>query len=126
MIELPISQLVPPPKKSRLLREVDGTFLTHLKKKMEADPAALGACPMAVLCKDVDDPDNFVKRRKDVYTYEVLGGLHSLLAKSQLTMEQPDNPFSKQLLPMCMLGCLMSKLYVWLDVTMPTPTSSTR
>ena len=30
--------------------------------------------------------------------YEVLGGLHSLLAKSQLLAENPDNPFFKMCL----------------------------
>ena len=30
---------------------------------------------------------------KDVYKYEVLGGLHTMLAKAQLTEEFPENPF---------------------------------
>ena len=57
---------------------------------MLSDPAAPGATPMAVLCKGVDD---FNPRYKDVYKYEVLGGLHTMLAKIQLTEEHPNNPY---------------------------------
>ena len=94
-MELPISQLTPPPKQSRLLREADSTFITHLKKRMLTDPSAPGACPMAVLCKDMNNPADFKANYKNVYNYEVLGGLHSLMCKTQLNMEQSDNPFFK-------------------------------
>lgn len=91
-MELPTSQLFPPPKESRLLREPDATFMANLKKRMVADPTAPGACPMAVLCTDETD---FQAKYKDVYKYEVLGGLHSLLCKNQLRQEYPDNPYYK-------------------------------
>ena len=50
---------------------------------------------MAVLCKDMKEPEGFNAKHKNVYTYEVLGGLHSLIAKTQLSMEHPENPFFK-------------------------------
>ena len=50
---------------------------------------------MAVLCKDMEEPEGFNTKHKNVYTYEVLGGLHRLMAKTQLSMEHPDNPFFK-------------------------------
>ena len=94
-MELPISQLSPPPKQSRLLRDADSTFITHLKMKMLKDPTAPGACPMAVLCKDMSNPAEFNVKHKNVYQYEVLGGLHSLICKTQLSMEHPENPYFK-------------------------------
>ena len=89
-MQLPLKQLTHPPKESRLIREPDQTFVKNLKQKMIDDPAAPGATPMAVLCKGVDD---FNPKHKDVYKYEVLGGLHTMIAKSQLAEEFPENPF---------------------------------
>ena len=89
-MQLPLKQLMQPPKESRLIREPDPTFIKNLKQKMIADPAAPGATPMAVLCKGVED---FNPKYKDVYKYEVLGGLHTMLAKAQLAEEFPENPF---------------------------------
>ena len=90
LMQLPLKQLVQPPKESRLIRDPDPMFVKNLKQKMLNDPAAPGATPMAVLCKGVDD---FNPRYKDVYKYEVLGGLHTMLAKIQLTVEYPNNPY---------------------------------
>lgn len=87
--------LIPPPKEACLLREADATFMSHLKKRMLTDPAGPGACPMAVFCKDIEKPEDFQAKYKDVYTYEVLGGLHSLLCKKQLSTEYPENPYFK-------------------------------
>ena len=89
-MQLPLKQLLQPPRESRLIREPDPTFVKNLKQKMIADPSAPGATPMAVLCKGVDD---FNTKYKDVYKYEVLGGLHTMLAKAQLAQEFPENPF---------------------------------
>jgi len=89
-----VSQLVPPPRESRLLREADEVFVRKLKEKMMMDPSAPGATPMAVLCKDIS-LENFNSKHCNVYKYEVVGGLHSLLAKRQLTEKHPDNPFYK-------------------------------
>lgn len=95
LMELPVSQLMQPPRESRLLREADPTFVTSLKLKMLQDPSAPGATPMAVLCKDMEEITEFNVKHKNVYRYEVLGGLHTLVAKNQLMGEYPDNPFFK-------------------------------
>ena len=55
-MELPVSQLYQPPRESRLIREPDPTFNSLPKMKMVGDPAAPGATPIAVLCKDMDNP----------------------------------------------------------------------
>ena len=89
-MQLPLKQLVQPPKESRLIRDPDPMFVKNLKQKMLSDPAAPGATPMVGLCKGVND---FNPRYKDVYKYEVLGGLHTMLAKIQLTEEYPKNPY---------------------------------
>lgn len=94
-MELPVSQLCQPPRESRLLREADPTFVRNLKIKMMQDPSAPGATPMAVLCKDVSAIMEFNLKHKSVYKYEVLGGLHTYVAKTQLMDEYPDNPFYK-------------------------------
>lgn len=93
LMELPLTQLMQPPRESRLLREADPTFVRNLKLKMLQDPSAPGATPMATLCKDVERPEDFNVKHKNVYKYEVLGGLHTLVAKKQLLEEYPDNPF---------------------------------
>ena len=54
---------------------------------MLTDPAGPGAAPLAVLCKDVQRVSDFQKIYKAVYKYEVLGGLHTFTAKSQLAEE---------------------------------------
>lgn len=38
------------------------------------------------------------------YSYEVLGGLHTLMAKSQLISEIPDNPYFKNCLAEVYVG----------------------
>ena len=45
---------------------------------------------MAVLCVDVSKED-FAERLKDSYHYEVLGGQHTVAAKSELLKENPDS-----------------------------------
>ncbi len=92
-MELPVSQLCRPPRETHLLRQADPTFIRNLKVKMIQDPSAPGVTPMAVLCKDVRAVTEFAHKYKDVYNYEVLGGLHTLMAKRQLCEEYPDNPF---------------------------------
>ena len=63
-MELPISQLSPPPKKSRLFCEPDVLFMARLKQRMIADPTAPGVCPMAVLCKDKSSPSDLWRGTK--------------------------------------------------------------
>lgn len=104
LFEIPTSQLVKPPKESRLLREADQTFVNRLKERMVKDPSAPGVTPMVVLCKDPQTVEAFNPKYLNVYKYEVLGGLHSLLAKNQLTEEYPENPYYKVALAEVYLG----------------------
>ena len=106
LMELPITQLVQPPRESRLLRDADPTFVKHLKDKMLQDPSAPGSTPMAVLCKDKDSVQEFSSRHKNVYKYEVLGGLHTYIAKMELAAAHPDNPFFK---------CVVAEVYIGLS-----------
>lgn len=50
---------------------------------------------MAVLCREIRTPSDFQLKYKNVYRYEVLGGLHTYLAKLQLSEEEPDIPHFK-------------------------------
>jgi len=95
---IPMTQLHQPPRESRLLREADPTFVANLKAKMVNDPSAPGATPVAVLCRDIQSVSDFNPKYKNVYKYEVLGGLHTLMAKQQLLQEYPDNPFYSSVL----------------------------
>ena len=92
---MPVTQLQQPPKESRLIRDPDDTFIHNLKMKMTYDPAAPGATPMTVLCKDIEDWAEFNEKSKNVYKYEVLGGVHTFMAKQKLMEEDPQNPFFK-------------------------------
>ena len=103
LFEIPVSQLLVPPRESRLLRGQDNIFVEKLKEKMILDPSAPGATPMAVLCKDVNI-DLFNEKFLNVYKYEVLGGLHSLVAKNELLEEYPENPFFQQALAEIYVG----------------------
>ena len=96
--DIPLSQLHQPPRVSRLLQEADPTFVANLKAKMISDPSAPGSTLMAVLCKDIETVSDFNHKYKNVYKYEVLGGLHTLMAKQQLLQEYPDNPFYSSVL----------------------------
>ena len=46
--------------------------------------------PVAVLCIGVFKED-FAERLKDSYHYEVLGGQHTVVAKTKLFKENPDS-----------------------------------
>lgn len=63
---------------------------------MILDPSAPGATPMAVLCKDVTNNEQYNDKFLNIYKYEVLGGLHTLMAKNHLTERYPENPFFQQ------------------------------
>ena len=94
LFEVPISQMIEPPKESRLLREADDIFIKNLKKAMVKDPSAPGATPLTLLCRDISF-SNFNEKHLSLYKYEVIGGLHSFHAKSELVKEYPDIPFFK-------------------------------
>lgn len=103
-MDLPITQIVQPPRESRLLHDADPTFVKHLKEKMVQDPLAPGSTPMAVLCKDKDSIQEFSSKHKNVYKYEVLGGLHMMLAKTQLAEAHPNNPLFKSVIAEVYVG----------------------
>ena len=56
---------------------------------MNAD--VLGTPPIAVLCKDghIRASDDFNPLHKNIYKYEVLGGLHGTVARQELLQEYP-------------------------------------
>lgn len=95
LMNIPLANLSKPPEDSRLLRKPDPTFIKNLKANMMKDPVAPGASPMAVLCREVSRPSQFQEKYKNVYRYEVLGGLHTYMAKLQLIQEIPDIPHFK-------------------------------
>ena len=51
---------------------------------MKEDSTGIGIPPFAVVCKNVNEKSNFQARLKDVYKYEVHGGLHGLRARQEL------------------------------------------
>lgn len=75
------------PPNSRLLRRVDPVFVQALKKQLEEDPSGIGIPPLAVVCKDVVSKELFEMRLKDVYRYEIQGGLHGIKACQELNAE---------------------------------------
>lgn len=78
-----------PASASRQIRQVDSKFVKALKEHMLQDAAAPGVAPIAVLCTDVQDKHQFKLHLKNQYSYEVLGGLHSITAKKELMEEMP-------------------------------------
>lgn len=52
--------------------------------------------PVAVLCVDVQEKDEFLERLKESYKYEVLGGQHTTAAKAELFHEN-HNPLHNQI-----------------------------
>lgn len=75
------------PAPFRLLRKVDGVFVKALKNRLKEDPSGIGIPPLAVVCKDIQTLPLFQERLKDVYRYEVQGGLHGVIARQELNSE---------------------------------------
>jgi hypothetical protein len=86
LYELLLSTIIIPPKE-RLLRKVDALFLQSLTKRIKEDPSGVGIPPLAVMCTNISQPSKFEERLKDVYKYEVHGGIHSYTARQQLISE---------------------------------------
>ena len=104
LFDIPVTQLMVPPRESRLLRGTDSVFVEKLKEKMLLDPSSPGATPMAVMCQDVMSIDQFNDKFANVYKYEVLGGLHTYTAKYELAEEYPETPFFCQALAEVYIG----------------------
>ena len=90
MYQLPVTNLLQPQSNLRLIRELDTTFVKHLRHRIQEDPSGPGVSPVAVLCIDVSKED-FAERLKDSYRYEVLGGQHTVAAKTELFKDNPDS-----------------------------------
>ena len=88
---MPVTNLVQPQNDLRLIRKLDTTFLSNLKKRMKEDPSGPGVPPIAIVCIDVQNKEEFSERLKDSYRYEVLGGQHTTAAKTELLRENPHN-----------------------------------
>lgn len=93
-ITIKVSTCSAPSNSVRQIRRVDEGFLKLLKKRMIEDAAAPGVPPIAVLCGDVQVIDQFRPHLKNHYNYEVLGGLHTTVAKQQLMNEVPGESYS--------------------------------
>ena len=77
------------PKPERLLRKLDTNFVKGLKARMKADPIAPGIPPVALHCVDIPKKTDFLKHLANQYSYEVLGGLHTIAARKELMEEIP-------------------------------------
>lgn len=91
------------PAQSRLLRKVDSVFVEGLKMRLKEDPSGPGVPPLAIACKDVGKKEVFQHRHKDVYNYEVLGGLHGAKARQALLTEHPEETVYAHVY--CMVYC---------------------
>jgi len=85
-----VTSLIQPKSNLRLIRQLDTTFVKALKKRIQEDPSGPGVPPVAVLCINTSKED-FVERLKDSYRYEILGGQHTVAAKSELFKEHQAN-----------------------------------
>jgi hypothetical protein len=79
------------PEPARQLRQIDPFFIKGLKKRMMSDPSAPGTSAIALLCKSkfITTGSLFKETLRNQYEYEVLGGLHTILAKKELMVEDP-------------------------------------
>ena len=87
-VKIPVKNCKPPPDE-RLLRKIDDVFVTSLQEQLKRDPTGPGVPPLAVFCKDVAKCDDFIPHLSTQYTYEVIGGLHSVTARKQILKEHP-------------------------------------
>ncbi len=62
-------------------------FVDALKTRLKEDSTGIGIPPLAVACKDVRTKELFQERLKDVYRYEVHGGVHGIKARQVLNSE---------------------------------------
>ena len=103
IFEIPITSLCET-SSTRLIRSLDKQFLKNLREKMARDPSSPGVPPIAVVCKDTQNPAQFSKRLKDIYKYEVLGGQHTSQARTELHRQQSDNPLYATILAEVYVG----------------------
>ena len=105
--ELPVSQLEPP-KETRILRNIDATFVQALKENIKCDPVGTGV-PAPVVFTNQVKKTAFQEVLKNAYTYKVAGGLHGYTAKKELHEESPNPFFATILVLLCTVISQMSK-----------------
>ncbi len=66
---------------------MDKQFVTSLKERLIEDSSGIGIPPLAVVCKGIGSVAVYEERLKDVYRYEVHGGLHGVRARQELNEE---------------------------------------
>lgn len=103
LFRLPVTNLIQPQSDLRLIRKLDVTFVNNLKKRIQDNPSGPGVPPIAVLCINVEK-ENFAERYKDSYRYEVLGGQHTVAAKTELLRENPSNSLFNQVFAEVYIG----------------------
>ncbi|XP_019860419.1 PREDICTED: uncharacterized protein LOC109588741 [Amphimedon queenslandica] len=86
LLNLPLQNLKKPPS-SRVLRKIDNNFVDKLKRRMIEDDSGIGIPSFAVVCLNISHKSKFEERLKDIYKYEVHGGLHSFQAREELVKE---------------------------------------
>lgn len=99
-----VTNLTIPEASTRLIRSLDTQFLKLLKKKIAKDPSGPGVPPVAVLCTNVHEVAQYKEEYKHIYKYEVLGGQHTSVAKTELHQENPDNPHFGEVLAEIYVG----------------------
>lgn len=97
-ITIQVSMCTAPKSVRRQIRKIDVNFVKVLKNRMLEDASAPGAPAIAVLCSDVENIHKFRPHLKDHYHYEVLGGLHTVTAKQELSEEVTDQMHYKETL----------------------------
>ena len=71
-----------------MLPKVDPICVDSLKKWLQEDPSGPGVPPIAILCKNIGTKEAFKSQLKEIYRYEVLGGLHGVKARQSLLAEK--------------------------------------
>ena len=87
-MEIPTAKCRAPPPE-RLLRRIDNNFVKCLLEQIKRDPTAPGVPPLALLCTDISCCEDFIPHLSEQYTYEVIGGLHTVTARKQLLLDNP-------------------------------------
>ena len=79
---------------------IDPIFLDNLTLRKEEDTSEIGIPHFAVICANICEKEKVEERLKDLYKFEVHGGVHSLKVKQKLIEE----------------GYLNPKIHVWCNI----------
>lgn len=101
------------PPTSQLLCRIDPIFVQCLKERLKKDNSGIGIPPFAVVCLSVSEKGKFEEWHKDVYRYEVHGGLHGIMARKEIAKKEDINQSS--LMVWChVYACLPDEEALWL------------